>query len=167
MNPLHLLEQAERLAQAPANGAPRQADKRRAVSAAYYAMFHAVAQLVGSTLVGAAHQSQPRYVVLYRSVAHGQVKIILQELLKPAPSAAWRSYFPAGGFGADLRAFAAILLNLLRKRHLADYDPSYRLSAAEALESVSEARRGLERLRAAPAGEQALLATLAISRPQG
>ena len=38
-NPEHLLDQAERLA-ATGTGAPRQTNLRRAISAAYYAVFH-------------------------------------------------------------------------------------------------------------------------------
>ena len=41
-DPAHLLEQAERLAAAPAKGQPRDADLRRAISTAYYAIFHAI-----------------------------------------------------------------------------------------------------------------------------
>jgi hypothetical protein len=41
IDPDHLLKQAQRLARPPRPGAPRQADLRRAVSSAYYAIFHA------------------------------------------------------------------------------------------------------------------------------
>jgi hypothetical protein len=42
LNPDHLLAQAERLIRAPPAGPPLQVDVRRAISAAYYSVFHAV-----------------------------------------------------------------------------------------------------------------------------
>jgi hypothetical protein len=40
LNPDHLLEQADKLISPPAAGPPRQVDLRRAISSAYYGLFH-------------------------------------------------------------------------------------------------------------------------------
>ena len=57
LNPDHLLDQAERLTTAPGSGPPRQADLRRAISTAYYAVFHAIATDAADQFV--AHAPPP------------------------------------------------------------------------------------------------------------
>ena len=62
MNPDDLLRIAEGLARGALGsgmGRPRQAELRRAISAAYYAMFHALALCGANTLVGATREPQP------------------------------------------------------------------------------------------------------------
>lgn len=53
MNPFDLLEAARILALADEQGAPRQANLRRALSTAYYALFHCLARCAADTVVGA------------------------------------------------------------------------------------------------------------------
>jgi hypothetical protein len=59
LNPEHLLEQAERLIEPPPAGPPRQVDIRRAISSAYYAVFHATlaaaARRFGGLLLHPSH----------------------------------------------------------------------------------------------------------------
>ena len=65
MNPQDLLRIAEGLARgalSSGRGRPRQAELRRAVSAAYYALFHTLALCGASTLVGAARFRRLRSV---------------------------------------------------------------------------------------------------------
>src|SRR5215216_7618181 len=45
LNPEHLFDQAEKLILSPPAGRPRQVDIRRAISAAYYGVFHATWRL--------------------------------------------------------------------------------------------------------------------------
>src|SRR5947207_6601479 len=59
-NPEHLLQQAEKLIGAPTLGQPRQVDIRRAISAAYYALFHAASIEAADNLVGARNRNTQR-----------------------------------------------------------------------------------------------------------
>jgi hypothetical protein len=70
MNPEHLFEQADKLIQAPAAGRPRQVDLRRGVSAAYYALFHAILAAAADLVVGTTNQSTVLYELVYRSIDH-------------------------------------------------------------------------------------------------
>ena len=79
MNPEDLIRIARGLAGGAIGGnigRPRQAELRRAVSAAYYALFHALARCCADTLVGAtpASRSQTAWTQTYRALEHGYAK---------------------------------------------------------------------------------------------
>lgn len=97
-DPAHLLEQAERLAAAPAKGQPRDADLRRAISTAYYAIFHAILTAAADLFVGIAKQTTSLYGLAYRSVNHQKVREVCKEVAKPAPSDRYKPHVPVGGW---------------------------------------------------------------------
>lgn len=166
MNPEHLLEQADELLQAPERGAPRQADKRRAVSAAYYALFHALAALIANELIGAVHKKQPRYTLVYRSIEHAKLRALCSDLIKSQPPAKYRAFSPAAGFSTDLKVVANAFVDLQELRHRADYDPSYKIDTATARRHVRRARVAIRRLAKLPAVEHQLFSTLALFEPK-
>src|ERR1044072_6844098 len=90
---------------------PRQAFMRRAVSTAYYAMFHALARLCADELIGGKHSKTTAWSRVYRALDHKSAKTVLQskEAIALSPLVA--------AFG---RAFAT----LQERRHQADYDPA-------------------------------------------
>jgi hypothetical protein len=72
-DPDHLFDQADRLAGRltvpPASETePRQTDLRRAISAAYYALFHFTLAAASDLFVGRDKRSTPEYRMTYRSV---------------------------------------------------------------------------------------------------
>jgi hypothetical protein len=69
LNPDHLFEQADKLI-APQIGRPRQADVRRAISSAYYGIFHAVATKAVDQVIGATNRDKAHYGLAYRSIAN-------------------------------------------------------------------------------------------------
>lgn len=142
MNPEHLFAQAEHLLDGMI-GAGRQADKRRAVSTAYYAVFHSVAHAVAHQVVGDNHAGTPQYASVWRAVRHDAIAKLCEELPKSPPRGTYRPFWPDGGFGADLRAFAAALPTLRRARENADYDPRFRLTVAQARDWLSRSREAV------------------------
>ena len=116
MNPAHLLDLAKQIAQLD-GGKPRQASLRRAVSTAYYALFHALCWQCATTVVGGAFRS-PRFWAIVTPI------------------------YPAVDHGTALlgRAF----LNLHTARIKADYDPAEAFSRAQALELVAQASTAVE-----------------------
>jgi hypothetical protein len=66
----HLLDQATRLIAPTASGVPRQADLRRAISTAYYGLFHAVCAAAADEFVGTGQRTSGRYSLVYRRVEH-------------------------------------------------------------------------------------------------
>ena len=68
-----LLEQAVRLAKLDAKK-PKQANLRRAISSAYYALFHLLVDEACRVQIGALHNQAPFRQVLGRAFAHGVMK---------------------------------------------------------------------------------------------
>lgn len=166
MNPEHLLEQAEALLEAPEHGAPRQADKRRAISAAYYALFHFVLSAAAGEFIGGIHRASPPYRFVYRSIAHGRVKAICKEAPKATPSASFQAFWPAGGFGQPLIRFATLFVELIEARHTADYDPVFRVKTEEAKRFVRSARRAIASFEAVDPAERKLFLTFLVCDPK-
>jgi len=74
MNPLQLIEIAANLAKGVGTK-PRQAELRRAISTAYYAMFHFVAKSFADALNGTSstERNNVAWTQAYRSLSHTQI----------------------------------------------------------------------------------------------
>lgn len=147
-NHLHddLLGIAEQLARLDA-GKPRQAALRRAVSTAYYAVFHALAHHCADKLVG---YSKPweYFTPIYRSLGHGRTKSVLEDLRRTE----------SGDFVLIAQTFA----ELQREREKADYDPEYRTGRLETLDLVARAKAAIESIEALSPDDKLRLATQLI-----
>ena len=115
MNPQHLLEQAERLASAGV-GRPRQTDLRRAVSAAYYALFHLLTQDGAQRLTRRA-EFRP---LVARKYEHGLMRDVSDRVAKNQLEEGFRSLLPS--WPDDVRQVASAIAELQGKRHRAEYD---------------------------------------------
>jgi uncharacterized protein (UPF0332 family) len=142
LNPEHLFEQAETLLAQP-RGRPRQVDIRRAISAAYYGIFHAVATAAADQVVGGVNRDKSRYGLAYRSVNHGWLRELCREV--PTLPQRFRPHEPRGGFGPNITAFAAAVIELQEKRHAADYDPMIRINRSDATLAIRTARAAWRR----------------------
>ena len=107
MNPRDLIETARRLTQSGA-ALPSQADLRRAVSTAYYALFHCLAAAAADLLTGSSDQG-PEWHQVYRALEHGKAKRACQQ------QEALRA-FPKG-----IHSFSKAFVELQGARHDADY----------------------------------------------
>jgi hypothetical protein len=166
LNPDHLLDQADRLLAAPSGGAPRQADLRRAISSAYYAVFHALLTEAADDLIGRRQRDAPRYALVYRSIDHRRLKSLCEDIQKPALPDKYSNYLPAGGFSSDLRKLAFAIVDLQEKRHLADYDPRFRVRASDAELAIAAARDALALFRSAPRTQRQALLSLLVFSPR-
>jgi hypothetical protein len=156
MNPQHLLDQATRLATETA-GRPRQADLRRAVSTAYYALFHLLTQ------AGAACVSRRNRELVTRCFGHSDMKAISQRFSGTTPPTPLQPF--VASVPADLNFVAKAFVALQEARHIADYDirPVMNFSRQAAVELVNRAREAFdawERVRNDPTAEVYLLAML-------
>ncbi len=144
-----LLSTARRLARASPQK-PRQADLRRAVSTAYYALFHAIAHDAADLFAGAGGQrSEAAWTHAYRSLDHGFAKGACQRVR-------------GLGFPSGLCACADAFVTLQVARHDADYDPALRLSRADALTHVALAEEAIAQLRAAERADRRAFAILLL-----
>jgi uncharacterized protein (UPF0332 family) len=165
LNPDHPFEQAERLITIAA-GPPRQVDIRRAISAAYYATFHATITAAADQFIGTTNRDTSRYGLVYRSVSHAWLRDLCKEAKRPIPSNKFGPYVPSTGFGANINAFATAVAELQEKRHAADYDVMIRMNKSDAALAISTARAALGRLDRASGPERLAFLSLLLFSPR-
>ena len=132
MNPDDLLNIAENLASGrigPRLGRPRQAELRRAISAAYYALFHTLAINSADLLVGNRSSTRTRQAwrQMYRALDHGRVKrqCTKQMITK---------------FPQEIQKFADHFVTMQAQRHMADYDPFEQFSRSIVAQLLEETK---------------------------
>ena len=166
LNPDHLFDQADKLVIAPSVGAPRQVDLRRAISSAYYGLFHFTMATLADEFVGLTQRPSGRYALVYRSVDHRALRILCAEVQKQTPPRNYSPYIPANGFGQNIQAFATAAIELQEKRHRADYDPVPRFRTSDAKLAIGTALSAVRRFtRASPERRKAFL-TLLLCPPR-
>lgn len=131
-----LLKQARSLAMFE-KGKPKQASLRRAVSCAYYALFHLLV-MEGAALLGSKLGKEAR-AKLRRSFVHSDMKTVCASYTQPQakfnPQIGMLLAFP---IAPELRSVADIFVLLQDERHRADYDISAKFSRPEILSLVSD-----------------------------
>ena len=117
---------------------PRRTDLCRAVSTTYYAMFHCLAQTCADRLARRAGTvgNRPMWRRVYRAPEHRQAKARCENV---------PSWFPDG-----VRQFGRTFAMLQKKRHLADYDPDYRIGKSEVVTDIHRARTAIDRFLETP-----------------
>ena len=166
LNADHLFEQADKLISPSPAGRPRQVDLRRAISSAYYGVFHSCLAAAADEFVGAAQRATSRYVLVYRSIDHKALRDICDEAKKQTPSGKYVPYFPGGGFDPNIQAFSTATIELQQKRHGADYNPQPLFRTSDALLAVSTARSAVQRFRAANDEHRRMFLTLLVCPPR-
>jgi hypothetical protein len=132
LQPEALLNAARKLAGRTGSGRPRQAELRRAISTAYYAVFHELAREAADALVGKANRRTipVAWSQVYRALNHGRVR------------SACRSEAFKNGFPDKIRSFGRGFVALQVKRHDADYNPLLpKLSLATVLDDIATAEQ--------------------------
>ena len=144
MNPSDLIRIARHLALGGVGsrlGRPRQSDLCRAVSCAYYAMFHTLAGCCADMLVGAtrAGRSQQAWRQTYRALEHGHAK-------NQCSNTRILSRFPP-----EIQDLGEHFVDMQRRRHYADYDPETDLDRSAVMTFIDDTERviaGFENLGA-------------------
>ena len=139
MKPDDFIKTARSLVSQRGAGRPRETDLRRAVSTAYYALFHCVAASGADLLVGGeqADRSERAWRQTYRALNHGRAKSRCKEITGKKQV----------GFPAERKDVALEFVNLQRVRHRADYDPAERLIKSDVLQTIRLAERAVAKFR--------------------
>lgn len=125
---------------------PRQADLRRAISTAYYALFQAMAKDSADMLVGVGpNRPDKAWTHTYRALQHGDAKSACEAV---------RSL----NFPNTIKSCADAFVALQQKRHNADYDPDYRVLRADALDAIQQAEDAIRDLKASSKRDRLALA---------
>jgi hypothetical protein len=159
----HLFQQADRLVPSQ-RGRPRQADIRRAISAAYYGLFHAILTAATDQFVGKNNRDLARYGLVYRSVEHSRLRDLCNQVR--GRSDRIKPYAPSGGFDPEIRAFAAATVDLQEKRFIADYDVMVNANRSTALLAIAGARAALVRFNRATEEQREAFLSLLLFKPR-
>ncbi len=129
MNPAELIALARTLAYGVITGGSAQATQtelRRAVSCAYYALFHTLAASNANTLIGAAPADQQRWAwqQTYRAADHRPTRNKLS-------SASLGDKFPRA-----IHEFGILFAAAQQERHAADYNPHRTYSVTNVIELI-------------------------------
>ncbi len=119
---------------------------RRAISTAYYAMFHALASSNADCLVGTPHDplTEHAWSRTYRGLNH---------------NAARRNLLPdLGLFSPQVRRFADAFAQLQAARHSADYDPNKSFTLSETLAWIDLAEEVIQGFMQTDADERKMVA---------
>jgi hypothetical protein len=137
--PKHLLEQARQLATAEA-GRPRQVSLRRAVSSAYYALFHLLIRDAVRSLVP---KSDPQLrLLLPRTFVHEEMASACRTFASAgALPAVIQQIYPALRVPPKLREVAQAFVELQKARHDADYATHRDWTRTMALTEVERAEQ--------------------------
>ena len=145
-----LLDIARRLAE----DSLTQTDLRRAVSSAYYALFHAICQSNADTLVGEDPQSRDEaaWRQAYRALDHGYARQRSGQIKSNQR------------FSMPIQNLAEYFAVFQRRRHRADYDPDGSFLQPEAMAAVAQAEALISAFRAVPASERRAFAVYVLMR---
>lgn len=127
---------------------PSSVARRRAVSTAYYALFHGlIAEAVGRTIGEGPDRYEDRYTVS-RWYPHGEMRTVSQWVIRLARGESVPNGIPVllGNPAADLVELTRAFIQLQEARHEADYDHTANLAEADAHAAISTAREALVRL---------------------
>jgi len=145
-----LLGQARRLALHDPRR-PRAANLRRAISSAYYALFHHLLESGSTLLVGTQASDWPFVAFVARAFDHGAIKSACRSFTQTPPgvvSQLWANL--GGGANVDMQFVAGAVIDLQEQRHEADYDLAQSFSRTEVLAVIQQAENAInawERLR--------------------
>ena len=156
MNPRDLILIARHLASGAVGGSrgrPRQAELRRAVSAAYYALFHTLAlccanRLAGSDRTGAA------WIQTYRALEHGYARNQCND------QSALIS------FPDEIRLFCRRFVSMQGQRQRADYSPNATFSRDRVMQFINESEDAINALENAPGADRRAFSLHVLLRRQ-
>ena len=144
---------------------PNQTDLRRAMSAAYYGVFHFILTAAADMAIQDPSRSSVEYSLAYRSIDHKRFKALCSKLKGSRPSNDILPYAPDGSFG-EVADFARLAGNLVELRNFADYDPSRDSTLDDVRTAISEARQAVEKFLKASAEQRKAFLTLLLFTPR-
>lgn len=155
VKPADLLAVSEQLTQS--DGKPTQASLRRAVSSAYYALFHALASECADRLIGGpgARRSTPAWRQTYRALEHGFAK-------NACKNTDTMKRFPQG-----VRTFAREFVTMQEARHAADYDPVATFQKTQVAQIVDNCEAAIALFRQAPVADRRAFCAHVLFKSRG
>lgn len=134
---------------------PSDAQLRRAVSTAYYALFHTVLQAAARRFMGPKQESSAGYALIYRSFDHRQIRTVCEALNVHTLKDSLKRQLGRSAVSPDMRNFANAFSLLQDARHLADYDPAAIFLLTDVFSLIGSADAAIEAFERVASVEQA------------
>ena len=136
----------------PPNTHPADGAIRRAISTAYYAMFHALAASNAHVLIGPDHDelASRAWIRIYRGLNHSYAKSQIQQNRASLSQAA--------------QIFADLFCQLQDERHNVDYNPNASFMAPAAATWLNKAEAAITNFLQTAPSERAAIAILTLVR---
>lgn len=166
LNPEHLFDQARRLLKPTTAGAPRQVDLRRAISNAYYGVFHFILTAAADEFAGVTQRATAQYALVYRHIDHRSFRELCNEIRKPSLPGKYAALAPKAGFSQAMKGFSAVAVDLQLKRHLADYDPQSTYNPSDAAFAIDSAVTAIQSFKGAGREERKIFLSLLVFPPR-
>jgi len=124
LDPHEMLAVAQQLISSE-TGSANDAQRRRAVSTAYYAVFHATLQWAADRFVGPASRDSAAYTIFYRGFSHTRMAEVCKALDRDFISKPYQNKLKRDSVSKPLRSFCGFFVELQDHRHQLDYDPQH------------------------------------------
>ncbi len=159
MNPEQLIDLADNMLKEGERGRPQQIILRRAISTAYYALFHQLSKECANFVVG-TNPSDDCWCRVYRSLGHNTTKNACLALLSEAKKQ------KTGGetLPDNVGTFVSAFLNMQSERQDADYNPLKNFYKSSTQRDIDVARKAISALQDATKEEKKRLLILTLFR---
>ena len=146
IDPQELIDTCYKLSPQAGNPPPSQADMRRAISTAYYALFHTLAASNAELIAGPPESNMSSYAWerVYRRLDHGRA----QNNLRAAVNLLSQT-------GEN---FARTFIDLHDQRQEADYNPNARVTRSDTINIIARAQTAIREFAQITQEERRLLA---------
>ena len=138
-----LLSQAEVLLKADIRK-PKQANVRRAVSSAYYALFHFLIEEATLLVVNTDFASKSLRQIVSRAFTHTSMNEASKAFASGNLSSLYDTLLTGASLPVELKRIAAAFVDLQRDRHRADYDLSTPMSRQDGINAVQQVRSAMK-----------------------
>lgn len=159
---LDLLEQAVTLASLDSRR-PKQANLKRGVSAAYYALFHLLLDDATQLMISGKEQ-KPLRDVLRRAFQHGDMRQVAEQFAAGKTPEKLKAVLVAPP-SSDLQFVSKTFIDLQQARHEADYAVFEPITRSDALTLIRRAEQAIHRwsqVRNTPEGKSFLVSLLVL-----
>ena len=145
IDPQELIDTCRKLVPQSADPPPSEADMRRAISAAYYAVFHTLAASNAELIAGPPQSNVSAYAWerVYRRLDHGRAQNNLRAVLNLLS--------PTGEY------FARTFIDLQGWRQEADYDPNFTITRPTTVNIIAQAETAIRNFAQLTQEERRLL----------
>ncbi len=145
IDPQEFIDTCHKLVPQAATPPPSQADMRRAISTAYYAVFHTLAASNAELIAGQPQSSMSAYAWerVYRRLDHGRAQNNLRAVLNLLS--------PTGEY------FARAFIDLQGLRQEADYDPNFSITRTRTVNFIAQAETAIRNFAQMTQEERRLL----------